>query len=138
MNQQSTLNLFDPWGKVRSALQSKTASFLFGVAALLLIAVVAYVGLSGTVPSQENQATGNAAFLAANPELMIARRYTAPSTAGASAAILAANPELSIARRFQGVAGQNSDAHLAANPELIIVHRFNTATAEGNVCSLGC
>jgi len=55
-------------------------------------------------------------YLAANPELMFARR-----SYGAAASMLAANPELMIARRsYEGgfLACSISDDILAANPEL--------------------
>jgi hypothetical protein len=111
MNQQLTQNLFNPRLRVQAAIQSKTVSFAFGVIAVLLIALLAYTGLSVNVPPAGGAAT-SAASLAANPELMVARRSIAPAAA--------------------------SDAFLAANPELMLARRLGTAAREGNVCTLRC
>lgn len=69
-------------------------------------------------------------LLAANPELMIARRSSRASTN-----TLAANPELMLARRWQtqsasalGSCSPAEVADLAANPELLVVRRM------GDVC----
>jgi hypothetical protein len=67
------------------------------------------------------------ATLAANPELMIARRYISTAALTAGDSLLAANPELMAARRYISTAAlAASDARLAANPELISLTRYDT------------
>ena len=63
--------------------------------------------------------------LAANPELMAARRYGLTASLTAGIASLAANPELMAARRFNSTTTLvASDLHLAINPELSSVARY--------------
>ena len=62
-------------------------------------------------------------LLAANPELMVAHRYSSAAAQAAAELHLAANPELMIAHRYSLAA---HDALLAANPELISHFRYQT------------
>jgi len=79
------------------------------------------------MPARRYTAAPMAASLAANPELMVARRYAAAVQAGAEAATLAANPELSSARYHAHFNVDNEAALaslLAANPELMIARHY--------------
>jgi hypothetical protein len=61
------------------------------------------------------------AFRAANPELVLARRYAGPLHSESS--LFAANPELMIARRYTGPLHSESSL-FAANPELMAARRY--------------
>jgi hypothetical protein len=64
------------------------------------------------------------AYLTANPELALARRYATLKML-AEAAKLAANPELNLARRAaQHMQKHNEWEYLSANPELNLARRF--------------
>jgi len=68
--------------------------------------------------------SAEAEVLAANPELMIARRYVGPVETIGDGAFLAANPELMLAHRYIGSATPATDAaFLAVNPELVLTRR---------------
>jgi hypothetical protein len=95
----------------------------------------------------------DAAFLAANPETMVSRRYAASRQAVAEAAnsarwvalgeyytsmgttFLAANPEIMVYRRYVA-SGQTDAALLAANPEVMTYRRFvlDGCSEAGQVC----
>ena len=64
------------------------------------------------------------AYLTANPELALARRYTAAPKQISNQAFLAANPELILARRYASMKILAESAFLAANPELLLARRF--------------
>ena len=109
MNQQlSILNLFAPKGK-GSSIAHKRIVFLVGLSTALLVILVGYVVVSASEPAVKN--TGEA-FLAANPELMVAHRYVGPVIEEGDAALLAANPELMVARRYIGSVEQGIDTFL--------------------------
>ncbi|HSR29623.1 MAG TPA: hypothetical protein VLY63_03590, partial [Anaerolineae bacterium] len=133
--------------KEQSAVRWGIFILAFGLMALLVLAFLTTVRLTGKpilLPVDEESrfaanpelmvvrryavsVVGDAdtAYLAANPELIVARRYAAPAVGLADTAYLAANPELIIARRYAGPAvGLADTAYLAANPELIIARRY--------------
>jgi hypothetical protein len=155
MNEQGTMRmrLSCTGAQILCALRSTAAVVVFGAIALLLLAVVLYVGLSPSVPVSgivtpayapdlaanpeliiarryHAMAVKDISYLAANPELIVARRYTAAVMAGAEAAFLAANPELLLVRNFRGVPAQVYDYKLAANPELLLVRNFRGVPAQ--------
>jgi hypothetical protein len=130
MNHKRTLSLYSPNAVGQTVTLPQIPALVTGLVGLLLLALTACgpVPVSGlaAVPAHpveavsstaisENAATADPAFLAANPELMLARRYPAAPLV----ASLAANPELTLARRYPA-AGQAdaTAATLAANPEL--------------------
>lgn len=95
-------------------------AFVLGLAVLLLVVLGVYKGTSVIGPAAEQSVTISSDLLAANPELMVARRYTAPETVGTESASLAENPELMVARRYIAVpANKDESGSPAANPEII-------------------
>jgi len=162
-------NLFTPKGKGQSVVLEKMSALVVGLSALVLaLAACAPVPVGGfvalapppveAVKSEvvlEHEVTYGSASLAANPELMLARRYTAMPMAatlaanpelivarryaaavqpGAEAATLASNPELSSARYYVSYAIDNevaSTSFLAANPELMIARRYAGSAVTG-------
>jgi hypothetical protein len=108
--------------------QSKRISKLFvGLLAVSLIVLATSVVASAGEPAEKT----DAAFLAANPELMFARRYIAAETAERAAAL--ANPMLYV-RHYVVVSvsepAEKMDATLlAANPELMFARRYAAAQA---------
>jgi hypothetical protein len=102
-----------------------------GLAALLLTVLGLYAGLSAGPQGTKDQMASEAAFLAANPELMVARRYAAVPARKAELAFLAANPELLVVRRYIAPAtGRTESAYLAANPELMVARRYIAGAAQ--------
>ncbi|MCB0166334.1 MAG: hypothetical protein KDI79_19040 [Anaerolineae bacterium] len=80
---------------------------------------------------RENETATGSTFYAANPELLAAGRYTAPITvdeAVSDSAFWAANPELMIARRFAQTEIGTDSQFYANNPELMAARRFEVAT----------
>ena len=62
----------------------------------------------------------------------LARRYAGPATAESS--LLAANPELAVARGYSAPAAWNRGASfLAANPELMVARRYGSELEESQV-----
>jgi len=102
-----------------------------GLAVLLLVVLGLYAGLSASPLGATGQMTSEAASLAANPELMVARRYVAVPARKAESAFLAANPELLVARRYIALATVRTEAaFLAANPELMVARRYIAGAAQ--------
>ena len=163
MNQKRTFNLFRPKSVEQAVIHRQIPALVVGLAALLLLALTACapvpVGGLVAVPAHpgkavasttvsENALTNDWAFLAANPELIlarrttaapmvaslaaspeliVARRYTAAMQAGAEVATLDANPELSTARYYAPYTIDDQAAlasFLAANPELMAARRY--------------
>jgi hypothetical protein len=153
MNEQGTMRLSCTEARILCALRSTAAVMIFGLIGLLLLGLVVYVGLTPRLPvtgistasyapdlaanpeliiarRYHAMAVKDISYLAANPELIVARRYTAAVMAGAEVAFLAANPELLLVRNFRGVPAQVYDWKLAANPELILVRSFRGVPAQ--------
>jgi hypothetical protein len=66
-------------------------------------------------------------FLAANPELVMARRYSSTAALAAGDAPFAANPELLIVRRYSPTAAPAASyTRFILNPELIGLDRYET------------
>jgi hypothetical protein len=113
----------------QAAGRARPARLRLGMAALMLVTVAAYLALSGpnrVATAAPPDTHTEYAFLAANPEVMFARRYyTVGAHAAAEAAFLAANPEVMFARHYSGPASDVAAeaAFLAANPELLLVRR---------------
>jgi len=108
----------------------KVWALALGLSVFALVVLALYAGTSFTGPIAKKPVSAEAASLAANPELALARRYAVPAKAGESA-FFAANPELVIARRY-GVpetVGAES-AFLAANPELMVARRHMSSASE--------
>jgi hypothetical protein len=170
MNHKRTLSLYSPNAVGQTVTLPQIPALVTGLVGLLLLALTACgpVPVSGlaAVPAHpveavsstaisENAATADPAFLAANPELMLARRYPAAplvaslaanpeltlarrypaaGQADATAATLAANPELSSARYYAPYPIDNQAAlasFLADNPELMVARRYSPGTQEG-------
>ena len=89
----------------------KVSTWLIGLGALALVTLVAYLAVS---------VSGSAAALTPAEAFALGARTAPPSTYTESA-FLAANPEMGIARRF---AVESNGAGLAANPELNIARRY--------------
>lgn len=86
-----------------------------------------YAALGRYYAGQPMAGVSQDGILAANPELMAARRYGSTDGLTAGIAVLAANPELMAARRFSSTAAlAASDARLTANPELSSVTRYES------------
>jgi hypothetical protein len=79
-------------------------------------------------------AQGGGDVLAANPELMVARRYMGSVPLDSS--FLAANPELMVTRRYMGSVLSDFGL-LAANPELTLARRYSPAPVVGSCSSEG-
>jgi cytidylate kinase len=127
---------------------NKKLGIVIGLSALVLITLVVGAVASAKEPVAEktegdlssgakseqlvtHHYANDAAFLAANPEIRIVRRYAAERTKMDDAAFLAANPEIRIVRRYAAQVTQVDDAaFLAANPE-IRVHRRYVAERAG-------
>jgi hypothetical protein len=112
-----------PKKREQSTIRWRIPVVVIGLTALVLVALAAWTvtpaGMPTTLPKD-----GDSLF-AANPELMVVRRYTLPAQTESS--LLAANPELMVVRRYTSPA-QAESSLLAANPELIIARR-NTRPA---------
>jgi hypothetical protein len=128
MNQAlSTLNPFAPKGEAQSAAR-RMIPFLVGLSAVLLVVLVAYVAVEASEPAMEKT---DEAFLAANPELIVARRYTTGILETTEATFFAANPELIIARRYGSSVEEGTEiGFLAANPEIIVYQRYLAAAGQ--------
>jgi hypothetical protein len=117
-HKRSMSNLLTPKGKAQAVSSWRMSALVMGLAALALVTFVAPGGVAADItflPSDARLAgthcvegvSGNydplsdcwAETMAANPELMVARRYISSAVPGTEAAFLAANPELMIARR---------------------------------------
>ena len=142
MNQKRTLSLNSPHGVGQTVIQPRIRALVTGLVGLLLLALTACaqvpVGGLVAVPvhpveavastaASENAATADPAFLAANPELMLARRYTAAPLV----ASLAANPELMLAHRYPAAVQADAEAAtLSANPELSTARYYAPYTTD--------
>jgi hypothetical protein len=108
----------------------RNLALVAGLAALLLAVLGLYAGLSASPQVAEDQMASKAAFRAANPELMVARRYAAVPVRKAESNFLAANPELLVARRYIAPATVRTEsAFMAANPELMVAGRYTAIPA---------
>ncbi len=97
-----------------------------GLSAVLLVVLATSVVVSAGEPAAEKT---DAAFLAANPELMFARRYTAEMAKSPEVSFLAANPELMFARRYVAAEAAEKTAALA-NPILYVRHYVVVSAGE--------
>ena len=95
--------------------------------AVLMLTVQEAVATRSVVSEVES---ASRPFYAANPEVMVADRYSAESDAPSELAQLAANPELSIARRYSE-AISSANASFANNPELSVANRY--AASQGQI-----
>jgi hypothetical protein len=109
---------------------------LWLLVAAVLLALVVISGLSVWQGIAQDKTVAPAAarlsgerFLAQNPELSVAARYT---VAQDEAAFLAQNPELSAAARYTAASAVTHDeaAYLAQNPELSAAARYTVAQDE--------
>jgi hypothetical protein len=104
------------------------------LSAVLLVVLATYGVVSAGDPAAEET---DAAFLAANPELMFARRYVAAEAAERAAAL--ANPMLYVRRYVVVSAGEPAEKTeatlLAANPELMFARRYLAAEAAKGVAA---
>jgi len=102
--------------------------------AVLLVVLATSVVVSAGEPAAEKT---DAAFLAANPELMFAQRYVAAEAAERAAAL--ANPMLYVRRYVVVSAGEPAEKTeatlLAANPELMFARRYVAAEAAKRVAA---
>jgi len=98
------------------------------LSAVLLVVLATYGVVSAGDPATEET---DVAFLAANPELMFARRYVAAEAAERAAAL--ANPMLYVRHYVVVSAGEPAEKTeatlLAANPELMFARRYVAAEA---------
>jgi hypothetical protein len=104
------------------------------LSAVLLVVLATYGVVSAGEPAAEKTDT---VFLAANPELMFARRYVAAEAAERAAAL--ANPMLYVRRYVVVSAGEPAEKTeatlLAANPELMFARRYLAAEAAKGVAA---
>jgi hypothetical protein len=102
--------------------------------AVLLVVLATSVVVSAGEPAAEKT---DAAFLAANPELMFAQRYVAAEAAERAATL--ANPMLYVRRYVVVSAGEPAEKTeatlLAANPELMFARRYVVAEAAKRVAA---
>jgi hypothetical protein len=94
--------------------------------AVLLVVFATSVVVSAGEPAAEKT---DAAFLAANPELMFARRYADTVAKKAEVTFLDANPELMFARRYVAAEAAEKAATLA-NPTLYVRHYVVVSAGE--------
>jgi hypothetical protein len=97
--------------KEQSQAGWKVSTWFIGLGALALVTLAAYLAVS---------VSGSAAALTQAEALTLGARTASPTTHSESA-FLAANPEMGVARRFTL---ESNSAWLAANPELNIAHRY--------------
>jgi hypothetical protein len=115
--------------------QKRSILNLFVCLSVVLLVVLATYGVvSAGDPAAEET---DAAFLAANPELMFARRYVAAEAAERAAAL--ANPVLYVRHYVVVSAGEPAEKTeatlLAANPELMFARRYIAAEAAKRVAA---
>jgi hypothetical protein len=107
--------------------------FVCLVAVLLVVLATSVVVSAGDPATEET----DVAFLAANPELMFARRYVAAEAAERAAAL--ANPMLYVRHYVVVSAGEPAEKTeatlLAANPELMFARRYVAAEAAKRVAA---
>jgi hypothetical protein len=123
-------------GTGQAAGRARAACIRLGLAALMLVTLAAYLALSGptrVATAAPPDTHTERAFLAANPEVMFARRYYAAGMpTDVKAAFLAANPEVMLVRRYVSPSSGVADhaAFLAANPEVMFARRYAAATSD--------
>jgi hypothetical protein len=102
---------------------------VLGTATFLLLAALVSVGLPTERPAAQVPATTGPAFLAANPEIVLSRGYSAPAGVSSVAAFLADNPEMMLARRYAAPEAGGASGFLAANPEIVLSRGYSAPAA---------
>ncbi|HSM70940.1 MAG TPA: hypothetical protein VK851_05305 [Anaerolineales bacterium] len=109
----------------------KSRFFNILVAVALLVVLMLTVQEAVATKSVVSEVESVSQLYAANPELMVADRYS-PERIGFSETLLfATNPELSVANRYAASTNQISEStFLSMNPELSVVWRYAATRAE--------
>ena len=115
--------------KESQMFKNRFFNILVAVALLAVLMLTVQEAVATKAVVSEVESTSRL-FYAANPELMVAARYSAESDAPSESAQLEANPELSIARRYsENISSAN--ASFANNPELSVANRY--AASQGQI-----
>jgi hypothetical protein len=119
-----------PQAGAQNVIRGKFPIFVIFVSMLALITVALFVTMPKWLPAVE-KAEANFS-LAANPELMLVRRYAGSLATSSKASLLAVNPELAVARRYTGSVVKRMDvSFLATNPELMLASRYAGPAVQG-------
>jgi hypothetical protein len=143
--------LASPKPKKRSIKMKQQRTLIISVVGLVLVTLTACVqvsppGATGAVPESvtvaENEVQSGSTYLAANPELMAARRHNGvvKNEAVNGSTFYAANPELMVAGQYTATGedeGVSSSAFFAENPELMVAGRHVIVVDDKTLTSSG-
>ena len=105
----------------------KSRFFNIVVAVALLVVLILTVQEVVATKSVDSEMESASQLYAANPELMVADRYSPERIGFSESPLLAASPELSIARRYSE-AMNDVNSSFTTNPELSVANRYDAST----------
>jgi hypothetical protein len=123
------------WNGERKAMVGLAVALLLALLTAGPLASEVRASCSGDDPYDPAAGGYQAVSFAENPELMMARRYTAAVQSESS--LLAANPELNVSRSYVAQSAVELDSgFLAANPELKVARAYASFSNAGSAAQL--